>query len=240
MCTVTYIPTNNGFLLTSNRDEKLSRSIAIQPAKYTLNGLQLIFPKDPDAGGTWIALKEDGDAFCLLNGAFETYVHGAQFTQSRGEVVLAIAASEEPIHAFKQKNLSRCAPFTLVVIRAGILYELRWDGLQQYFARLDENQPHIWSSATLYTKVQQKLREQWFAEWLIGKQSFNSYDLFHFHQFAGDGDSATNLLMCRSNVYKTVSVTCIQTGQESYSLEHLDLCNNQSYIVGFQNQPSLV
>ena len=73
MCTVTYIPVNDKYFISSNRDEKNSRSQAAPPAVYKLNNIMLIFPKDADAGGSWIALHENGNAAVLLNGAFEKH-----------------------------------------------------------------------------------------------------------------------------------------------------------------------
>lgn len=70
MCTVTYIPTKNGFCFTSNRDEKASRE-TIQPTIYINNGMELIYPKDKVAGGTWVAADGKNRIACLLNGAFE-------------------------------------------------------------------------------------------------------------------------------------------------------------------------
>ncbi len=57
MCTVTYLPSANGFYLTSNRDEKSTRPAALPPAVYFLNGSKIIYPKDAQGCGTWIALK---------------------------------------------------------------------------------------------------------------------------------------------------------------------------------------
>ena len=54
MCTVTYLPLgNNEFILTSNRDESPVRK-TILPKKYFENGVEILYPKDELAGGTWI------------------------------------------------------------------------------------------------------------------------------------------------------------------------------------------
>ena len=70
MCTVSFIPVRDTFYLTSNRDEKRTRKKANPPIAYTVAGARMIFPRDGEAGGTWIVLKENGDAAVLLNGAF--------------------------------------------------------------------------------------------------------------------------------------------------------------------------
>src|ERR1043165_8417400 len=86
MCTVTFIPTKDGICLTSNRDEHYTRGKAIKPRKVN----DITFPADKDAGGTWIALKENGDAGVLLNGAFEKPLPAPSYRKSRGLVFLEI------------------------------------------------------------------------------------------------------------------------------------------------------
>ena len=72
MCTVTIIPQeNNGFVLTSNRDEAPDR-VSLAPDFYLVDGIKLLFPKDK-MGGTWIGVSEKNRVVCLLNGAFEKH-----------------------------------------------------------------------------------------------------------------------------------------------------------------------
>ncbi len=71
MCTVTYLPLgNNNFILTSNRDETPLRK-TIPPKEYDENGVELTYPKDELAGGTWIGLSDKNRLVCLLNGGFK-------------------------------------------------------------------------------------------------------------------------------------------------------------------------
>ena len=60
MCTVTYIPVGEKKYITSNRDEKAFRKKALPPQPYLHKEISLIYPKDGDAGGSWIALNENG------------------------------------------------------------------------------------------------------------------------------------------------------------------------------------
>ena len=74
MCTVTYLPLENeGFILTSNRDESHIRK-TIPPKKYVENGVELAYPKEQLAGGTWIGASTKNRLVCLLNGAFKKHV----------------------------------------------------------------------------------------------------------------------------------------------------------------------
>ena len=54
MCIVSFIPTEKGFTLTSNRDEQIDRSCD-KPEFHVNNKATLIYPKDSILGGTWFA-----------------------------------------------------------------------------------------------------------------------------------------------------------------------------------------
>lgn len=51
-----------------SRDELRSRSAETEPAWRTLpNGMRACWPTDPDAGGTWVGVREDGLLLGILN-----------------------------------------------------------------------------------------------------------------------------------------------------------------------------
>ncbi|HEX9509487.1 MAG TPA: NRDE family protein [Puia sp.] len=128
MCTVTFIPAKDGYYITSNRDEKISRKPAIPPREYLIHGKTMIFPKDADGGGTWIALNCIGNAGVLLNGAFKKHIPALMYRRSRGLILLEIMASDDPIKQFLELNLMKIEPFTLITLNQGGLFELLWDG----------------------------------------------------------------------------------------------------------------
>src|SRR5687767_6951963 len=150
MCTVTFIPTGDKIFITSNRDEKHWRSNALQPALYAGKTGDLLFPKDGDAGGTWIAAHENGNAIVFLNGGFVRHTPEPPYRKSRGLILLYLIDSPDPESAFNTLQLDRIEPFTAVIWSTGQLFECRWTGTQKYVTQLPVNQPHIWSSATLY------------------------------------------------------------------------------------------
>ena len=72
MCTVTYIPIGKSdFILTSSRDIPFAREKAEHPQKVQEDGVDLWYPKDGKAGGTWIGVSAKKRLICLLNGGFE-------------------------------------------------------------------------------------------------------------------------------------------------------------------------
>ena len=228
MCTVSFIPANDTFFITTNRDEKLSRKIAIAPGMFKYNGQKLFFPKDADAGGTWIVMKENGDTAVLLNGAFICHKADPPYRLSRGIILLDIICTERPSVTFTKIDLQDIEPFTLVMLENNCLYESRWDGAEKYCKQLNENRPYIWSSATLYDGFAVKKREQWFASFLHDHPAPTQQDILNFHHFTGDGDKQNDLLMIRGEMYTTVSITSIQLTKNRGSIKYMDIKKNSS------------
>ena len=181
------------------------------------------FPKDGDAGGSWIALHENGNAAVLLNGAFEKHVSMSPYRKSRGKIFLNIIADEGPVRYFHQLDLDQIEPFTLVLLEKDSLYECRWDGKNKHYQQLKQHRPYIWSSCTLYEKSNVEKREQWFAAFLSRNPRPTQKDILEFHQFTGDGDTKNDLLMEREGVYATVSITSMLLTRDRGSMKYLDL-----------------
>ena len=228
MCTVSFVPVGENFVITSNRDEKTSRQLAIEPRPYVYNGQKLIFPKDADAGGTWIVMKENGDAAVLLNGAFICHTAEPPYRLSRGIILLDIFSTETPSGAFVKINLQDIEPFTLILLENNCLYEFRWDGTEKFCKQLNINMPYIWSSATLYDGFVIKKREQWFASFLNDHPTPTQQDILSFHRFIGDGDKQNDLLMTRDGMYTTVSITSILLTKDRGCIQYLDISGNTS------------
>jgi len=229
MCTVTYIPANEIYFLTSNRDEKNVRKEAIVPNVYEMRGKKLVFPRDADAGGSWIALHENGNAAVLLNGAFERHVPEPPYRLSRGQIFLNVISNERPVRHFHHTDLQQIEPFTLVVLEKENLYECRWDGRQKHFQQLKKHRPYIWSSVTLYDYGVIKKRQEWFARFLNSHAHPTQKDILAFHRFTGDGDAANSLLMERGDVYSTVSITSMLITADRGSMKYEDVKNNITY-----------
>jgi len=206
VCTVSYLPLgNNEFLLTSNRDETPKR----QPQELFLDENKgLLYPKEPNHGGTWICVSSDNRVLCLLNGAFEKHKHEPPYKKSRGLVVLDFFEYKNAPDFFDNYAFDKIEPFTMVLFDQGKLYDFRWDGLQKHIKPLDASKPHIWSSSTLYPQAIKNLRQQWFDEWAAKQNGFNSEAILHFHENAGADDIENDLIMNRNNgIVCTVSIT---------------------------------
>lgn len=229
MCTVTFIRVNDSFFLTSNRDEKAQRSRALPPMAYQLNEARFLFPKDADAGGTWMILKDNLTAAVLLNGAFIHHSSQPPYKQSRGLILLEILAAANPLDFFSKMDLEGIEPFTIILFQEKLLHECRWNGSEKYKKKLSIQQNHIWSSATLYDPAVQSKREEWFVKWLNKNPRPSMEDIFHFHQFAGEGDEQNDIRMNRGGKLFTVSITGIQLTKDCGMMNYLDLKDGQLY-----------
>ncbi len=228
MCTVTFIPVGDRYYLSSNRDEHHTRRKAGYPHKYRFDNTDILFPKDPDAGGTWIAARNNGDTAVLLNGAFKKHIPKPPYRKSRGLVLLALIEAINPVIYFSEIDLEHIEPFTVIFFIQGELYECRWDGRNKYKIALPVTCPHIWSSATLYSEKTVAIRERWFNEW-ISQHSFPTQkEVIDFHRFTGDGDAGNDLTMNRDGKILTVSITSVELSPSGARMCYLDLADNKT------------
>lgn len=233
MCTVTFLPLavsettpGPGFILTSTRDEFTSRPRALFPKRYRLGGRTVFFPKDAQAGGTWIATDEQRYTLCLLNGAFEAHAPCPPYRHSRGRVILDFFGYENETDFSVHYEFGGLEPFTLLVVEyepALALLELRWDGTHLHRTRRDATQPQLWSSATLYSEPVRQERVRWFTDWLMSRTTYDQESVVRFHRQAGNGNPATALLMQRPDGLRTVSITSVERSAQAHRVYYRDL-----------------
>lgn len=242
MCTVTYIPGKDGFYLTSNRDEKIIRKQAVCPNTYEHGHAKLFYPKDPDAGGTWIAVNYNGNVAVLLNGAFIKHVSKPPYKKSRGIVLTELIAAESSLNTFSLIDLDNIEPFTIILFEGNDLFECRWDGKMKFSKKLENTLPQIWSSSTLYEDEVIKTREAWFKNWLLKNPAPNLHQVLNFHQFNGHGDTHNALLMNRENKMLTVSITGIYYKKNIADIQYIDLKDktHTEYQIAFSTVESTV
>ena len=226
MCTVSYIPTKNGVILTSNRDEHISRGIAQYPEFYLLNNKKLVFPKDSKAGGTWFISNENGDTGVLLNGAFEKHTPLLQYRKSRGHVLPEIFQSDSPFEALKHYNLQGIENFTIILWEEEQLREIKWDGDRLRAKKHDSEQAHIWSSVTLYSREMIAARHDWFNKWLQSRAAITQKDILDFHSNTYSNNKEYGLLISRDNKISTTSITSLGLENPLATFYHKDYIQN--------------
>ncbi len=228
MCTVTYIPSgDNEFTLTQNRDESPLR-ITHELIKVNRGEKKLLFPKDPLAGGTWIAVSDSGQLVSILNGAFDKHKHRPPYRKSRGLMALEFFDFKHAGLFFETYNFNEIEPFTMLIFDKGKLYDFRWDEQLKYVEELDPDRPHLWASSTLYSNEAKHKRKIWFEKWQNGRTDFSRNAILNFHRTAGDGDPENDLIMNRNNIVRTTSITSITKTHKVFDVYFSDLMSGKS------------
>jgi hypothetical protein len=230
MCVLTYIPTlRQGFILTNNRDEALVRPKAIPPKKYIINGKAVYFPKDAQAGGTWLATSNDF-TLCLLNGAFEKHKHNPPYKQSRGQVILDFFKYETVDDFIGSYTFEGIENFTLIVVHTKDnlqLCEFRWDGRELYYSSKNPNEAHIWSSSTLYPAEIRVEREKWFSDFRKQNPNASNKQVIDFHLHGGTGDIHNDMRINRNDELVTQCVFQVMKENAYLSFSFHDLLSEQ-------------
>ena len=143
MCTVSFFPRADGYVLGMNRDEARSRPIALPPSPRPFHGGRAVYPSEP-SGGTWIALSDLGSTLALVNW-YSKPALDTDRTVSRGQIVLSILQADSPaqiVETLGSLALRQIKPFRLIGVFPWLksIVEWRWD-----MERLQEVQ-HPWSA----------------------------------------------------------------------------------------------
>ena len=228
MCTVSFVSVPNGFVITSNRDEKIYRA-TIAPQIYDEGNCKLLYPKDEIAGGTWIVARNDGACIVLLNGAFVSHQKQEKYKKSRGQILLEIIQNKFPLLYFLEMDMDGIEPFTLIIFQHKTLTEVKWDGLEKQQFEKSIKQPHIWSSATLYNRKQKLIRKQWFIEFCRYNNPLTIDKIRLFHTKTQASNNEYGLVINREDETKTVSITQLLIKNVSLEMSYYDRINNTSY-----------
>ena len=124
---------------------------------------------------------------------------------------------------WKNIDLENIEPFTIVYFDGENLVQWQWNSIEKTTKEFNKEEPHIWSSATLYEPEIRAERANWFIQFLQEKEDISADELLHFHQFEQATNSDYGLQINRNNILKTVSITqCIWQPQR-IEMHYLDL-----------------
>ena len=224
MCTVSFVPIENGYCITSNRDESIKREKAIPPKKYIINQKEIYFPKDPRAGGTWFA-HDNKNCIVLLNGAEEKHILKESYRKSRGLIVLDLISAKDSIKEWEKMDLNQIEPFTIILFYDNQLYQLQWNEFEKSSIKLDIKKSYIWSSSTLYEKKIRDERANWFVEFIESEREVTNKKLLDFHQFTQNNNKDYGLQINRNNLLKTISITQCIISKNNITFNYIDLLN---------------
>jgi hypothetical protein len=233
MCTVTFFPKSDGYLLTTNRDENPFRAQALAPAEYNIEGKPIYFPMDPQGKGSWVAADEN-KAICLLNGAFEKHKRRESYRHSRGIIVLNAFNYSDPIEFVNNTDVNGIEPFTLLLVERTRVVEFRWDEAQKHVKELNSNEAHIWSSAPLYDERVRKLREDWLKDFQKQNADPGPEAILGFHLNGGNQIPEEKIKMWRNGgIPSSISVTQIHLSNNLVRMHYLDLLNESRHEISF-------
>ncbi len=233
MCTVSFVPSNNKIIITSNRDEHVLRKDTIEPKSYLVNTKTVIFPKDNKAGGTWYVVDEFSNIIVLLNGAKEKHHHRDNYRKSRGLIVLDLISGNSPLQEWKKIDLENIEPFTVVLYENQKLFQLQWNEIEKATEELDPNQSHIWSSSTLYPEEIRKNRKQWFETFLDTKPIVDEDEMLNFHRYTESSNQENGLVINRNDFLKTLSITQTIIEDNKVEIRYTDLISEKDFSTTF-------
>lgn len=227
MCTVTYIPKENGdFILTQNRDEDIKRAIATPPIERIINGVKHLFPIDPQGGGTWIGISENGRMVSLLNGGSEPHEHKPPYRHSRGKVILDYFEYPDIHQFYESYDFNGLEPFTLLIFEDEKMFELVVNESGVNLSELDKKKPYMYSSSTLYSDIRAEERRLNFFEWYYSRKSISQEDILEFHEnflFENENDKSKIL---EGFILNTVSTTSIELTSIAANIHYADRFND--------------
>ncbi len=124
MCTLTAINlaatgVGDGYRVVMSRDEQRTRSRSVEPEWRDIKGLGVVWPTDPDSGGTWIGAAESGLTLALVNSFPESLPALPADLVSRGTIIPGLLDSqgiEDVVDRLSQMDVERFAPFRLLAI----------------------------------------------------------------------------------------------------------------------------
>lgn len=212
MCTVTVIPTPSGPRVVHSRDEQRTRAAAGDPVPRALpSGRRAVWPVDPDAGGTWIGLRDDGFTLAILNRNIPPNGRRAPL-RSRGLIIPALIDSgdaERAMQTLRTHELADTAPFRLLAVDPnGLSRVATWDGLGLTLDEPVDGPVCLASSGLGDDRVAPRL--PLFDQLVRPAPKPESQDAFHRHRW--DDRPEISVLMSRPDA-RTVSITTIEPGR---------------------------
>jgi len=225
MCTVSWIYNNGIIICTSNRDEHVSRARALEVVDQANGDRVITFPKDPRAGGTWIAHDNNGKMIVLLNGATVAHHSGANYSKSRGIILMDIFSSDNIIEKTESIDLKNIEPFTIIVFDASRLIEMKWDGSNKIIHDIAPTSNHSWSSVTLYDESIREFREEQFLSF-TNKNEISAAQIESFHR-RKNSDPTQTILINRKNGVRTFSITQIVIELGHTNMKHIPITHSE-------------
>lgn len=198
MCTLSWKPLEDGYVLFFNRDESRNRVTAQGPTLRQKNGVDFLAPTDGARGGTWLLVNAHGICIGLLNNYAATSPAVVVNASSRGFLPLNCSdcvSVIEAIDRIAEMPLNDYPPFHLVVAAANEAVMLTWDGSACTSAVLGSSGEML-TTSMFKPKLVAQVRDEIFTSVVGDITDAKPETLKAFHWFEGP-DSATSIKMSR-------------------------------------------
>jgi hypothetical protein len=218
VCTLTIVPApGNRVRLAFNRDEQRTRAPGLPPGTRRFGDRIAALPTDPDSGGTWLAVNDDGLALALLNVNPASRGREPKPGRSRGEVIPTLVGADSPSTALtvaeRDLDYHTFAPFRLVLIGQGVIADVQWDGREpMVMSRLVGGSPLMFTSSGLGDHLVEGVRRELFDDLFSGSSETWEAAQDTFHRYRWPGREHLSVNMSRADA-RTVSFSAIDIGK---------------------------
>jgi hypothetical protein len=214
MCTLSFLPATNGYVVAMNRDELKSRGAATGPTIHRIGDISAIYPKEA-SGGTWIAASSHGNLLALLNWNLAAAAQVPAQLKSRGAIIPSLLQEETPEKAdrtLRNAGLKGTNPFRLVGIfpRDREILEWKWDGDRLNSGWHEWARNHWFSSSRSDVRAENIRRTACEMMWQEGMRSPSDW-LRELHASHLPEAGAYSICVHRDDA-STVSLTEVQCG----------------------------
>lgn len=223
MCTVSIIRLGDDLIrLACNRDEQLSRPLALPPRIVRINGQLAVMPIDPTGGGTWIAANEAGVMMALLNRNSIDVQQAPAGLMSRGRIIpilIGCSSAEEAIASASKLDARAYGPFRMALIDRYDRAQVISDGFEVRVMKLNPTANAVlFTSSGLGDDLVEGPRRALF-DVMMRDQGMNSDTQDRYHRHRWPEREHLSLCMRRSDA-KTVSHSIIELGPEQVDFRY--------------------
>jgi hypothetical protein len=221
VCTVTVVPHSSGARIVCNRDERRSRPDAEAPVVRTGGGLQTVWPRDPESGGTWIGTNEAGLVLVLINRNPRGYAPAPAGKRSRGTIIPALVTlhdMRDVLARVRQLNGREFEPFTLLAYQRTRLLCANNIGAGVNVNTAAVSRPMVFTSSSLGDHLVCGPRRELFARLVCGTPApLDGQRAFHRHAWTHRPE--ISVCMSRPDA-ATVSRTVIDVDRARVRLQY--------------------
>ena len=227
MCTVAVVACSGaGYIVAHNRDERRTRSRGIPPSETGGPDARILCPRDPDGGGTWVAVNRAGLTLCMLNAPDLAPEQVPESPVSRGTIPLELTAASslnQVRRLVEAIDLARYRPFHLVAVSPGRtepgILELRWNGIETVW--IPHRPAALFVSSSLRQISADRARGQVWDRFIAGNTEPDMEALAAFMENHEPEKSSLSTCMHREDAV-TVSRTMIRAGADRTVMQYKD------------------